>query len=196
MIVPDQSHINRIREALWQTPEGSASVMVGAGFSFNARAAGPHSRNFLLWQGVTKSLCTKLYPTGDNDRLEQAFAEASGTSGFLRLAQEYEAAFGRSALHSLLQELIPDDDYVPDDIHIRLLRLPWRDVFTTNWDTLLERTRPFIADRAYRVVRTQEEIPAAPRPRIIKLHGSFPAHTPFIFTEEDYRTYPRLLPLM
>lgn len=192
MNVPDQSHINRIREALWQMPESSASVMVGAGFSFNARATGPHSHDFLLWQDVTKSLCTKLYPMGDNDRLKQAIAEASGTSGFLRLAQEYEAAFGRGALHSLLQELIPDDDYVPDDIHIRLLRLPWRDVFTTNWDTLLERTRPFIADRAYSVVRTQEEIPAAPRPRIIKLHGSFPAHTPFIFTEEDYRTYPRL----
>lgn len=191
MIVPDQSHINRIREALWQTPESSASVMVGAGFSFNARAAGPHSRNFMLWQDVTRSLCTKLYPTGDSDRLKQAITEASGTSGFLRLAQEYEAAFGRGALHSLLQELIPDDDYVPDDIHIRLLRLPWRDVFTTNWDTLLERTRPFIADRAYSVVRTQEEIPAAPKPRIIKLHGSFPAHTPFIFSEEDYRTYPR-----
>src|SRR5574340_1101967 len=99
MIVPDQSHINRIREALWQTPEGSASVMVGAGFSFNARAAGPHARNFLTWQDVTRSLCTKLYPTGDNDRLKQAIAEASGTSGFLRLAQEYEAAFGRNALH-------------------------------------------------------------------------------------------------
>lgn len=25
----------------------------------------------------------------------------------------------------------------------------------------------------------------------MKLHGSFPAHSPFIFTEEDYRTYPR-----
>jgi len=25
----------------------------------------------------------------------------------------------------------------------------------------------------------------------VKLHGSFPAHVPFVFTEEDYRTYPR-----
>ena len=29
------------------------------------------------------------------------------------------------------------------------------------------------------------------RPRIAKLHGSFPSNRPFIFTEEDYRTYPR-----
>ncbi|HBA54075.1 MAG TPA: hypothetical protein DCZ04_06390 [Syntrophorhabdus aromaticivorans] len=40
-------------------------------------------------------------------------------------------------------------------------------------------------------MRTCDEIPSAPKPRIIKLHGSFPAHTPFILTEEDYRTYPR-----
>jgi len=28
------------------------------------------------------------------------------------------------------------------------------------------------------------------KPRIVKLHGSFPSHSPFIITEEDYRTYP------
>ena len=191
MIITDQSHINRIREALWQLPEGCASVMVGAGFSRNARKAGPHAREFPLWQDVTTLLCTRLYPPSDGDRLKRAMAEASGTSGFLRLAQEYKAAFGRGALHSLIQEMVPDDDYVPDDMHARLLRLPWRDVFTTNWDTLLERTRTLVVDRAYGVVRTYDELPSAPRPRIVKLHGSFPAHVPFIFTEEDYRTYPK-----
>jgi hypothetical protein len=191
MIIPDQSHINRIRDALWQQPEGCASVMIGAGFSRNARKAGPDAREFPLWRDIAALLCTKLYPRGDSDRLKRAMEEASGTSGFLRLAQEYEAAFGRGALHSLIQELVPDDDYLPDDIHVHLLRLPWRDVFTTNWDTLLERTCPLIADRAYGVVRTYDEIPSAPSPHIVKLHGSFPAHLPFIFTEEDYRTYPK-----
>ena len=35
-----------------------------------------------------------------------------------------------------------------------------------------------------------DEIPLANRPRIVKLHGSFPASFPLVFTEEDYRTYP------
>lgn len=191
MIIPDQSHINRVREALWQRPEVCASVMVGAGFSRNARKTGAHEREFPLWQDIAVSLCTRLYPAGDRERLKRAMAETSGTSGFLRLAQEYKAAFGQGALHSLIQELVRDDDYVPDDIHARLLRLPWRDVFTTNWDTLLEKTRSLAVDRAYGVVRTCDELPSTPKPRIVKLHGSFPDHIPFILTEEDYRTYPR-----
>lgn len=191
MIFPDQSHINRIRDALWQQPLGGASVMVGSGFSRNAREAAPDTRKFPLWHDLVTVLCTRLYPPGDEKRLSHAITEASGTSGFLRLAQEYDAAFGRGALNSLIREIVPDEDYVPDVIHTRLLSLPWRDVFTTNWDTLLERTRPFVVDRAYGVVRTPEEIPAAPRPRIVKLHGSFPAHIPFVFTEDDYRQYPR-----
>ena len=191
MIIPDQSHINRIREALWQQPGGCASVMVGSGFSRNATKARPDAREFPLWQDIATLLCTKLYPPGDGDRLESAQVEALGTSGFVRLAQEYEAAFGRGPLQRFIQESVPDDDYVPDDVHVRLLRLPWRDIFTTNWDTLLERTRSLVADRAYSVVRIPEQIPFAPNPRIVKLHGSFPAHIPFIFTEEDYRTYPK-----
>ena len=190
MIFPDQSHINRVREALWQRPVGFASVMIGSGFSRNARKAGPDAREFPLWKDVAQALCKKLYPPSDSERLKSALSEASGTSGFLRMTQEYETAFGRGALHSFIQELVPDEDYIPDNLHIRLLRLPWRDIFTTNWDTLLERTRSFVADRAYGVVRTHNEIASAPRPRIVKLHGSFPAHTPFILTEEDYRTYP------
>ena len=109
----------------------------------------------------------------------------------LKLAQEYEAAFGRSELHDFLRRLIRDDDHEPDEMHRRVLRLPWRDVFTTNWDTLLERTCPSIAERKYTIVRNKDEIPLGAPPRVIKLHGSLPSDFPLILTEEDYRTYPR-----
>jgi hypothetical protein len=71
------------------------------------------------------------------------------------------------------------------------MALPWSDVFTTNYDTLLERTRLFIHDRKYDLICTTADIPGRMKPRIVKLHGSFPSHRPFIITEEDYRTYPR-----
>jgi hypothetical protein len=190
MNFPDQPHVNRIVEALWRHPSGHAAVMVGAGFSMNARKASPASSKMSPWKEVTEALCDQLYPTGDNDRRTLAIQESSGTSGYLRLAQEFEVAFGRDALHTLIGELVPDADYEPDQLHRRLLTLPWQDVFTTNWDTLLERAASEVHGRNYRIVRTMAEIPGSNSPRIVKLHGSFPAYHPFIFTEEDYRTYP------
>ena len=185
MSIPDQSHINRVRDALWQRSGGGASVMVGSGFSRNALKTRPDANDPPTWREVAKAVYDKLY--GDSD----AIAEASQTSDFLKLAQEYEVAFGRGDLHRFIRNLIRDDDFKPGDLHTRLLRLFWRDVFTTNWDTLLERASTAVADRPYSVVRNMDEIPQANRPRIVKLHGSLPAHFPLIFTEEDYRTYPR-----
>ena len=54
----------------------------------------------------------------------------------------------------------------------------------------MDRARTSVIDRAYSVVQNKDEIPLASQPRIVKLHGSFPAQFPLIFTEEDYRTYP------
>ena len=89
-----------------------------------------------------------------------------------------------------IANLVPDLDYRPGGMHKRLLRLPWADVFSTNWDSLLERTCPDVFERSYEIVRTISDIPFAISPRIVKLHGSFPSHQPYIFTEEEYRTYP------
>ena len=46
-------------------------------------------------------------------------------------------------------------------------------------------------NRGYSVVGDVGEIPLATRPRIVKLHGSFPSQFSLILTEEDYRTYPK-----
>jgi len=191
MNFPDQSHINHIRELLWNTSNGGASVMIGAGFSRNADPIGPSAKDFPLWSQVSKKLCEKLYPLSEPERLNQALSEASGTSGFLRLAQEYEIAFGRGSLHNFINDAIPDLDYQPSDLHYQLLELPWKEVLTTNWDTLLERAQLEIPERSYSIVRTVNEIANTPSPRIIKLHGTLPSSIPLIFTEEDYRTYPK-----
>lgn len=95
MIFPDQSHINHVREALWKWPEGRASVFIGAGVSRNAQKTGSHAKELPLWHEITKLLCEKLYPPKDSENLELAMSEAAGSNGFLRLAQEYESAFGK-----------------------------------------------------------------------------------------------------
>ena len=184
----DQSHIERVRDALHDRAEG-AVVMIGSGFSANAVSIRSSAIAPPTWKELAAEMLPQLYPASNGGNDSPAANEAS-TSDVVRLAQEYEAAFGRPALHRHLRAKIRDGDFVPGDAHMQLLRLPWRDVFTTNWDTLLERAAPSIVEHHFSPVRSMQEIPLATRPRIVKLHGSVDARFPLICTEEDYRTYP------
>ena len=187
MTFPDQSHINRVRDALYQRSGNGASVMVGSGFSRNAERIILNLNEMPTWQVLSDLLNDALYPQDDPSQHGNTPMPALDN---MRVAQEYETAFGRTNLHDVLRRLVPDNSYDPGDAHRRLLKLPWRDIYSTNWDTLLERSRDQVPDHRYSVVTSVEEIPMAGRPRIVKLHGSFPAQFPLIVTEEDYRTYP------
>jgi hypothetical protein len=48
-----------------------------------------------------------------------------------------------------------------------------------------------MSSQKYDVVINKEDLVYSEKPRIIKLHGSFPSERPFIITEEDYRRYPK-----
>lgn len=167
-------YLDEIAERLWS---GHAAVMVGAGFSKNAGDGFPN------WFQLGDLFYEKVH--GKAPSTEQRYLNP------LKLADEVQAAFGRPALHQLLRMNIPDNDYEPSPLHVRLLELPWTDVFTTNYDTLLERARASVGSQKYDVVVNIEDIVHSQKPRIVKLHGSFPSEQPFIITEEDYRRYPR-----
>ena len=195
VFLSDQSHMEQIRDALWRRPGAGASVMVGGGFSRCGLKVRSEAADCPLWQDLATELTNRLYPAVSLGDESARGVRANSTDDFVRLAQEYETAFGRTDLHRFLQEQVRDDDFAPGDMHERLLRLPWRDVFTTNWDTLLERARPRVVERGYKTVESMKQIPLTNQPRIVKLHGSLPANFPLIFTEEDYRTYPIQFPL-
>ena len=178
--LPDFPTIEQIKNALWKTGDvRGAAVMVGSGFSRHASLNDPSIPPPPLWNDFSNQMQQQLYPKGD------------APSDPLRLAQEYKASLGEPGLDGLIQSLIQDEKWEPSDLHKTLLSMPWSDVLTTNWDTLLERTPLIETERTYDVVRSIEDISRTSAPRIVKLHGSFPANRPFIFTEEDFRTYPR-----
>ena len=179
--VPSDLHpyMNEIAERLFS---GHAAVMVGSGFSRNAKPHGHPDPNFPDWSQLGDLFYEKLYdkrPDANNRYLSVP-----------TLAHEVEAAIGRPALDQILREAIPDQDSEPSALHMKLLDLPWSDVFTTNYDTLLERARKSITSRKYDVVVTQDDLVYSEKPRIIKLHGSFAPFRSFVVTDEDYRRYP------
>ena len=171
-------YLDEIADRLWSN---NAAVMVGAGFSRNAKPVGTNTESFPNWQELGDIFYRKLHGRSPDE-------EARYLS-LLKLAEQVQAAFGRPALNDLLRHAIPNLDYEPSPLHGQLLNLPWRDVFTTNYDTLLERARASVTLKHYDVVTTDEDLLYANQPRIVKLHGSFPS-APFVITEEDYRRYP------
>ena len=161
---------------------GHASILVGAGMSRNANPANDSIKVAMpLWLDLIDEFCDKL-SIEDKDRKYL---------NTLTVAQEIEDSYGRPYLDKMIIDGLKDDSYVPSDIHVNLMSLPWSDVFTTNYDTLLERACEKVTQRKYQIVRDQKDLLySSGKPRLIKLHGSLPSNGPFIITEEDFRMYP------
>ncbi len=172
-----------IKEIADKMKNNRAAVMVGAGFSKNAEAILPTDKEFLDWNGLGDVFYHKTH--GEKPGKDSQYLNV------LKLAEEVEAAYGRTVLNQLIKDSLPDLEYAPSVLHKKLLSLNWKDVFTTNYDTLLERTLEQITDKNYDVILNKEDLIYSAEPRIIKLHGSFPSTFPFVITEEDYRQYPQ-----
>jgi SIR2-like domain len=192
------------------TGTGRATVMIGAGFSKNAVPQTGNAREFPTWRDLANGLidqlepgcdgCTCLLITNENNlvcpftqerraRRRRLAETATGTSGMMELGQKFESMKGPAVLHGALRRAIPDLEYGPGKAHQDLVRLPWADILTTNWDTLLEQAVDAY-DRSYELVVQPKQLAVASAPRIVKLHGCIRSGTKLIFTEEDFRTYP------
>ena len=175
----DLASLSQLRESLYGNALARrAAALVGAGFSRFARLPAADSPPPPLWRDFEEAMLRRLR------------ASPSSFGNPLRLAEEYGVAFGRAALDDLIREMVPDASWAPGEEHDRLLALPWADVLTTNWDTLLERAASRSLRARYGVVRSVPDMAVARSPRIVKLHGSLPSDPALIFTEEDYRKYP------
>ena len=176
---------------------GGVSLMIGAGFSKNAICKGTPGTQPPNWSELAEKMYCELYPLSDeHDKkqkekwIQQRIIMTSGKN-VTKLAEEYIANFDRNKINQLIEESIADAIFAPGEMHKRLLRLNWQDIFTTNYDTLLERTAELIyRDRNYKIVYSLDNLPGSIRPRIVKLHGSIPQVKPYIICDEDYRTYP------
>ena len=171
-------YLNEIAERLFS---GHAAVMIGSGFSRNAQPRSGSSPEFPDWSGLGDLLYQKLHHKRPDAGAKYLSVPA--------LANEVEATLGRPALNRILNSAIPDQDHEPAELHIALLSLPWSDVFTTNYDTLLERACRSVASQKYGIVIDQQDLINSDRPRIVKLHGSLLPASRLVVTDEDYRRY-------
>lgn len=176
--LPDYPALKKLACSLWQQDNTyhGAAVMVGAGFSRSAALTGDVRKKLPLWNNFSKILSEEL---------------KSKSNSPLRLAEEYSAFFGKQGLHDLIKKTINNAAWSPGELHYKLLKLPWSEVLTTNWDTLLERASVDVHNQVYCVVNKQDDLSSARSPRIVKLHGTVDVTNELIFTQEDYRKYPQ-----
>lgn len=176
---------------------GKASVMVGAGFSKNAKSKGMNDVKPPDWSQLADKMYCELYPQSENMTgkqkekwNKQRIIKTSGKNA-TKLAEEYTVSFDRNKMNHLIENAIADDLFLPGDLHKKLVKLSWSDIFTTNYDTLLERAANMVFCEAnYQIVCSCNDIAGSISPRIVKLHGSIPHVKPYIICDEDYRTYP------
>lgn len=176
--LPDYTTLKKFAEALWQENPSfhGAAIMVGAGFSRSGAETAVPSKKMPLWYDFTKVLQSEL---GSSD-----------ASDPLRIAEEYKAFFGNQALSQLIRREIDDLAWQPGELYTTLLELPWKEVLTTNWDTLLERKAEKITDVDYSIVNRGNDLARSASPRITKLHGTIGVTDELVFTQEEYRQYP------
>jgi hypothetical protein len=180
--LPDYAVLKKLAAALWKqdnTYQGAA-IIVGAGFTRCAAIVDDKNRKPPLWNDLSLTLSQDLAHDLKSDLSPDP----------LRLAEEYYAYFGKQALHDLIKREVNDTALSPGYLHQSLLDLPWSEVMTTNWDTLLERASRKINHHTYSIVSRQEELSSSRSPRITKLHGTVNVTEDLIFTQEDYRRYP------
>ena len=189
MNIPDSispSIISKLEQIKLYMAKRRVTTFVGAGFSLNAEMPSPVKMK--TWTQLREDFLNKLY--GDDEE-----AKKNDHNDVVQLASLVDAEFKRNELDEILQAALPDRMIRPGKLHRMLVRLKWRDILTTNYDTLIERAAEEEIQK-YQLVTNKETLLYQPSPRIIKLHGSFPNIRPYIMTKEDYRKYPMEHPEM
>jgi hypothetical protein len=180
--LPDYPAIRKLASALHRldSHRHGAAIMIGAGFSRSAAHHVGDGKKMPLWGSFTQKLARDLYADDTNLNFTDP----------LRVAEEFRTYFGTVALNDRIRSEIDDQAWRAGPLYKSLLSLPWTDVLTTNWDTLLERAADNVHGPYYTVVTKASDLAWAQSPRIVKLHGTIGITDTLIAAQEDYRTYP------
>lgn len=175
-------HVKRIAERLWHE---RAAIMVGSGFSKNADPKYPN------WNEFADAFWNRLHGHPVQDDGCPGEKSPKEYANILQVMEEVQSALGQDVIEETVRALC--DRPGPKDLalHRELLEFPWADVFTTNYDRLLEDAAKDVISHSYGYVYEETDFVTAPKPRIVKVHGSFPSSRPFIVTGKDYREYER-----
>ena len=152
---------------------GNASLFVGSGLSRKANYSG--------WKDILRN-CAK-----------EIGLDVEKEKDLITLAQYYIREKQRTKITETIKDFFSDNKGTVQEIHQIIVSLPLSDIWTTNYDTLLERayknegitTTIITDDESYRnIVRTAKI-------KIHKIHGSVENAKECIIARQDYESFPQ-----
>ena len=156
--------------------EEKVSLFIGSGFSLKAGAPS------------TSILCESLLSHFDNDQQRQAHI----TDGLAQLANYYVEEICCGSRNSLIDLLQRQFSFTPQNTedHQALARIPhFHDIFTTNYDTLLEDSYDKNECQVIRKDADCAYVDDSKPVRIYKIHGDFNNQDFIVITSKDYEDY-------
>ncbi|MHA7845637.1 SIR2 family protein [Serratia sp. D1N4] len=152
-------------------------VFVGAGISKSSENDGA---KFPSWSDLIEALQKELNLEHEHD--------------YLKLAQSYYLEHGDYLYYRKLKSFF-NIDASPSLVHKSILELEPKNIITTNWDCLLEKS---ISENLelYDIIVSDEDLSKSSLPnKLVKMHGDFNHHN-IIFKEDDYLNYEHNSPLI
>jgi len=204
---------------------GKMSVMIGAGFSKNAK------KEFPSWDELLYDMVLELYEDEIEEKYfrylnyrnkqnneeeiskekfeENAVKKIIQREGYLEIVSKYIKLKGRKeAISIYIENKFQKIDKCNEEelkIHKELLLLNWNNVYTTNYDTLLEQANEEINYKYEKdAILNSSDLSIGNKNRIIKVHGTLrkedrkeeygfdnDRYTQYIISKEDYEEYPK-----
>lgn len=188
----------------------SMSVLVGAGFSKNANP------NYPSWTELLIEMFAEIenIEGEERKRLEKdVISKKIKKKGHSNVVDEYiKKKRHRESVDIYIESVFSkiNKEDVDLRIHELLLNVEWNNIYTTNYDTLLEDCNKQISElksskNRYQVVKSSKDLQIGPFRRIIKLHGTLRNEDDkkekvfgfdgcrkhhYIISSDDYDTYP------
>jgi hypothetical protein len=161
-------------ELIEEIKKGNCAIFIGAGLSMYA--------GLPSWQQLVDKLSHELKIQGQND--------------FLQIAQYYENEYGRNQLVTIVRDLL-NAHAQPTKAHQSIAKLPFKVIFTTNYDSLIENALD--ANKImYSVISSDKGAAywSEDKVQVLKLHGSIDDPSSLILTSDDYLDFYRRHPLI
>lgn len=179
----------RKRELIKFVASEEAVLIVGAGSSVRV--------GYLDWSGLLK----KLEDLAGDDFKSDDIRRKENPLGYAEDVKSHISKNKKERYEALLYDLFKPKNYPVDNLHKTLVRLPFRGILTTNYDTVLETALAEIdplsatdnslvidsgsADRVDEFLRAMND--GNLTRRIAHLHGKFDPPSSIILSIEDYK---------